>query len=78
MSQIEGGGTVPNGFHITYDSVRGALYRHKAELYQKDKDVVKSVKLWLEDVERKGGKTLFKPEYQRGFLVAWTSAFQRK
>ncbi|KAF9536156.1 hypothetical protein EC957_012347, partial [Mortierella hygrophila] len=27
--------------------------------YQKDKDVVKSVKLWFKEIEDKGGKTMF-------------------
>ncbi|OAQ30166.1 hypothetical protein K457DRAFT_137269 [Linnemannia elongata AG-77] len=47
-------GVVSGNLFINTDHVRQALYRKKIMEYQKDKNVVKSVKLWFKDIEDKG------------------------
>lgn len=47
-------GVVSGNLFINTDHVRQALYRKKIMEYQKDKNVVKSVKLWFRDIEDKG------------------------
>jgi hypothetical protein len=47
--------------------------------YQKDKDVVKSVKLWFKEIEDKGGKTMFVEDATlTGFAYGWCTKFQLK
>jgi len=42
---------VSGSLFINIDHVRQALYRKKRMDYQKDKDVVKSIKLWFREIE---------------------------
>lgn len=72
-------GVVSGNLFINTDHVRQALYRKKIMEYQKDKDVVKSVKLWFKDIEDKGGKTMFVEDATlTGFAYGWCTKFQRK
>ncbi|KAF9137410.1 hypothetical protein BG015_002733, partial [Linnemannia schmuckeri] len=62
------------------DRAQSPLARNKREMgYQKDKDVVKSVKLWFKEIENKGGKTMFVEDATvTGFAYGWFTKFQLK
>jgi len=72
-------GVVSGNLFINTDHVRQAFYRKKRMGYQKDKDVVKSVKLWFKEIEDKGGKTMFVEDATlTGFAYGWCTKFQLK
>jgi hypothetical protein len=72
-------GAVSGNLFINTNHVRQALYRKKRMDYQKDKDVVKSVKLWFKEIEDKGGKTMFVEDATlTGFAYGWCTKFQLK
>ncbi|KAI8357387.1 hypothetical protein B0O80DRAFT_496160 [Mortierella sp. GBAus27b] len=64
---------------ITYDNVRGAMYRKRTTNSQKASNIVTSVKRWIKQIQDNGGKGLFQTNMSgdpKSFLVAWCTGFQ--
>jgi len=70
----------PPALSISQNDARAALYRRRIREWQKDKDPVKSIELWLQAIREKGGRTLFernrRQQVDGSFLVAWCTSFQ--
>ncbi|KAI8349830.1 hypothetical protein B0O80DRAFT_428851 [Mortierella sp. GBAus27b] len=64
---------------ITYDNVRGAMYRKRTTNSQKASNIVTSVERWIKQIQNNGGKGLFQTNISgdpKSFLVAWCTGFQ--
>ncbi|KAI8362450.1 hypothetical protein B0O80DRAFT_100408 [Mortierella sp. GBAus27b] len=64
---------------ITYDNVRGAMYRKRTTNSQKASNIVTSVERWIKQIQDNGGKGLFQTNISgdpKSFLVAWCTGFQ--
>ncbi|KAF9397225.1 hypothetical protein BGZ76_008461, partial [Entomortierella beljakovae] len=77
LEQDEELGDLPRGCFINHNNVRTKAYRDHLVVTQKSRDVVQSVKLWLEEIELGGGKAVF-VDNEPNFMIAWSSKFQLK
>ncbi|KAI8601365.1 hypothetical protein EDD21DRAFT_289906, partial [Dissophora ornata] len=71
----------PPGMLITYNDVRGAIYRQRKKVYQKASDITDSVKLWITTIHQDGGQGKFLNgvgDSPNKFLIAWSTLFQLK
>jgi hypothetical protein len=67
------------GARVPYKLVRQALYDRQPESFRKDQDIEKSVELWLNEIQKDSGKTIFlKNQYgdPNNFAIAWSTSFQ--
>ncbi|KAI8594710.1 hypothetical protein EDD21DRAFT_421400 [Dissophora ornata] len=70
-------GVVSGNLFINTSHIRQVFSRKNRMSYQKDKDVVRSVKLWFREIEGKGGKTMFVEDATlTGFAYGWCTKFQ--
>jgi len=66
---------------MLYDDVRTVAYRQKIKSSRKSLNPSLSVKLWLDQIEQEGGKSMFieqVPEFSDHFVFAWSTKFQLK
>lgn len=64
---------------MLYDDVRTVAYRQRTKVSRKSLDPTLSVKLWLDQIEQEGGKSLFidqVPDFPDHFVFAWSTKFQ--
>ncbi|KAK3819330.1 MAG: hypothetical protein J3R72DRAFT_497555, partial [Linnemannia gamsii] len=74
-------GPMPPCLYMHYGGVRTAAYRHKIADSRKHNDATASVKLWLDSIQKEGGKSMFMDGFE-GFehlyLFAWCTEFQMR
>jgi hypothetical protein len=72
----------PPATNISYEHFRKAVYRKEAVQYRKSNDVIKSVQLWVAQIEQEGGKAIFEDPIQGSntgnYIIAWSSSLQRQ
>jgi len=70
----------PPSTNISYQHFRKAIYRQETSECRKAEEMVKSVRLWMEQIEQEGGKTLFMEQIEDSrpdsFIIAWSTPFQ--
>ncbi|KAI8601845.1 hypothetical protein EDD21DRAFT_353285 [Dissophora ornata] len=67
------------GARVPYRLVRQVLYDRQPESFRKDRDVEKSVELWLSEIQKDSGKTMFLKNQHgdtNNFVIAWSTSFQ--
>ncbi|KAF9920589.1 hypothetical protein FBU30_009555 [Linnemannia zychae] len=74
-------GPIPSCPEMLYDDVRAAAYCQKIRVSRKVLDRTCNVRLWLDQIENEGGKTLLideVPEFPDHYKFAWSTKFQLK
>jgi hypothetical protein len=70
---------IPSGLLMLQEHVRYALYTRRVKSYKYHQDIMESVKVWFQNIEAQGGKTMFRADVNLSRLAfAWCTAFQLK
>ncbi|KAG0045534.1 hypothetical protein BGZ83_009265 [Gryganskiella cystojenkinii] len=78
QSDREGGSLATR---ITYDHYRRVIYRQQTGESRKSNDISTSVKRWMEQITKEGGKSMFEDHINDNpdnFIIAWSTPFQLK